>query len=175
MTAPRAAALVAAAALLLASCAGPTPTPSIPADNATTATLLPTMADAMPAYDAATLDRLLGQLRGTPVVVNYWASWCDPCKEEAPLLTDAHARYGDRVQFVGIDFEDARSGALRFLERYGVRYPSLFDPAGSLATAQGVVGPPATLFYDADGDLAAALRGQLSEQDLHEGIAKILS
>ena len=77
------------------------------------------------------------------------------------------------LQFVGIDVQDAREGAARFMERYGVRYPSVFDPNALLGIPQGVFGPPATLFYAAAGTLSTTIPGQLSDADLDRGLAKI--
>ena len=86
-----------------------------PASNATTAPLLPTSVAALPAFDVETYQQLLTQLRGTPVVVNVWASWCGPCKAESPLLHEASRSYGDRVQFLGVDILDSLGGARSFL------------------------------------------------------------
>ncbi len=81
------------------------------AHNATTAALLPVRVAELPTFTPQDYEQLLTQLRGTPVVVNVWASWCGPCQAEAPLLHGAVERYGDRVQFVGIDILDTIGGA----------------------------------------------------------------
>src|SRR5207247_7421621 len=108
VTAPRLSLLAALAVVLLVSgCTDDAAaTGTVAAQNATTAPALPTFADTLPQMDAAGFQTLMSQLKGTPVVVNYWAAWCTPCKAEAPLLVEAHARLGDRVQFVGVDMQD---------------------------------------------------------------------
>jgi thiol-disulfide isomerase/thioredoxin len=171
--------LAALAALwLLPSCstapaATTSPAAATPAVNATTAPLLPVTVDALPKADLDSFQALLSQLRGTPVVINYWASWCVPCREEMPLLVAAHQRLGAHVQFLGVNVQDARASAVRFLGVYGVAFPSLFDPAGELGAALGLLGPPATSFFAADGSLVATVRGQISARDLDRYLARL--
>jgi thiol-disulfide isomerase/thioredoxin len=171
--------LVPLLAFMAAACTGggtsPTPTgPAVPtpAENATTAPLLPTTVDALPSMDAAGFEQLLGQLKGTPVVVNIWASWCGPCEAEAPLLTAA-AKAHPNVQFVGADIGDSRDGALAFLARHGVPYPSVFDPGSTIKTQMGAIGQPDTYFYDANGTQVSEVVGVLSQDSLNAGLAKI--
>ncbi len=144
------------------------------ASNATTAPLLPTSVAALPLFDVETYQRLLTQLRGTPVVVNVWASWCGPCKAEAPLLHEAAATYGDRVQFLGVDILDSLGGARSFLAAQGITYPSVFDPAGAIRDSLGMIGQPATVFYDAEGHVASSWDGQLTQTALDRGIRAAL-
>ena len=88
-------------------------------------------------------------LRGSPVVVNFWASWCAPCREEAPTLEATYKQYqGQGVRFVGIDYEDIDTDAANFVSEFGITYPSVRDPGGTLATAFGVRGVPETFFID---------------------------
>jgi cytochrome c biogenesis protein CcmG, thiol:disulfide interchange protein DsbE len=142
--------------------------------NATTAPVLPTSVAALPTFDVDTYQRLLTQLHGTPVVVNIWASWCGPCKAESPLLQAAHARYGTRVQFLGVAILDSLGGARSFLADHHVRYPSVFDPPGAIRNSLGLIGQPATVFYDADGNVASTWEGQLSRTALEQGIQAAL-
>lgn len=151
--------------------AGPTSAPT-PAANATSAPALPTTVNALPTTDVAGFHQLLEQLVGTPVVVNVWASWCDPCKTEAPSLVRAAAA-NPGVQFVGVDVQDARAGAEAFLTTYEVTYPSLFDPPGAIQTELGMLGPPATFFYDAQGQQVDHVLGLLSPDALDAGLAQI--
>jgi len=159
---------------VLAGCVGGPAPPVRPATNATTAPLLPTTVDALPPTDPETWDTLLDQLRGTPVVVNFWASWCDPCKREAPPFDAAHERYGERVQFLGVDMQDHRDAAIRFLAERQVRYPSVFDPLNRIGLTYDLFSPPMTIVYDAQGRRAVTLPGEVSEADLDEAIETVL-
>jgi cytochrome c biogenesis protein CcmG/thiol:disulfide interchange protein DsbE len=144
-----------------------------PVTNAATAPLLPTSVTALPAMDPQGFDELLGQLKGTPVVVNYWASWCTPCRAEAPLLVQAHRRWGDHVQFVGVDLQDNRAGAVRFVDTFDITYPSVFDPSNAIGVANGLFAPPMTVFYDASGAKVATVPGQLSADALDTNLQAI--
>jgi thiol-disulfide isomerase/thioredoxin len=138
----------------------------IPATNATTVPLLPTDAAELPSFDLASYQQLLTGLRGTPVLVNVWASWCGPCSEEAPRLAQAAKTYGDQVQFVGIDILDARDSARQFMAKYGWTYPSLYDDVGAIRDGLGFIGQPVTIFYDANGTQVAQWSGAISQDEL---------
>ncbi len=162
------------ASLLLTGCAhDAAATGTVPAENATTAPALPTVADELPAMDADGFRQLIQQLRGTPVVVNYWASWCPPCKAETPLLVEAHRRLGHDVQFVGVDLQDFRPGARTFMHEEDVTYPSVFDSQNSIGLSFEVASPPMTQFYDADGNVVATVHGQLSQDTLQANLKAI--
>ena len=117
----------------------------------------------------------LARLRGSVVVVNFWASWCEPCKEEAPLLERAWRRHRDSgVVLVGIDANDFKKDARRFLERYGGTYEIVHDGRGSTLGRFGITGFPETLFVDRRGDLVAWIRGPVTEESLERGIRRAL-
>ena len=160
-------------ALVSASCgtSHPETGPPTPAANATRAPLLPTTVNALPPMDVAGFHSLLHQLRGTPVLVNIWASWCGPCVAEASLLSAA-ARSHPEVQFLGVDVADSRGGALRFLSTHGVPYPSVFDPTAAIKNDLGAFGQPDTYVYDASGALVASIPRALSAAELRDAIAK---
>ncbi|HET7589205.1 MAG TPA: TlpA disulfide reductase family protein [Solirubrobacterales bacterium] len=102
----------------------------------------------------------LAQLRGYPVVVNVWASWCGPCRFEFPVLQKLSARYGKRVAFLGINSEDSDDAAETYLREAPVPYPSYTDPDKRLAESLGVhVGFPDTAFYDKRGKLVYLKQG----------------
>lgn len=172
-------AMVALAAALPACTASSEPAPSrtgSPAVNAAAGSLLPTTVDELPEMDVAGFDELRGQVRGTPLVVNLWASWCDPCQAEGPDLSAAADRYGDRVQFLGVDVQDNRPDAVsKFIHRFGLSYPSVFDVPGTIMNDLGIVGPPATFFYRADGTLLRSIPGQITAEDLDRGIRDLLA
>ncbi len=94
----------------------------------------------------------LSGLTGTPTVINLWASWCDPCREELPLLAKADREYGERVRFIGIDVADAApEAALRLAQESGVTYPQLVDRAGRTRAPLRYAGLPQTIFVDEQG------------------------
>ena len=94
----------------------------------------------------------LAALRGAPVVVNQWASWCPPCRAEFAFFAELAERYRNEVAFLGLNSRDQRSAAAAFLKRHSVPYPSVFDERGEQARSIGAgIGWPTTLFFDADG------------------------
>jgi cytochrome c biogenesis protein CcmG/thiol:disulfide interchange protein DsbE len=111
-----------------------------------------------PAFRLDRLDRpgklSLASYRGRPVVLNFWASWCVPCKEEAPLLESVWRRYRDRgLVVLGVDINDLRSDARRFARQNGMSYPLVFDGVGKTSTDYGLTGVPETFFVARTGRL----------------------
>jgi cytochrome c biogenesis protein CcmG, thiol:disulfide interchange protein DsbE len=104
-------------------------------------------------------------LRGHPIVINKWGSWCGPCKFEFPFLQQLSVRYGRRVAFIGIDTEDNNGDARRFLSRFPVSYPSYSDPDGKLAdSVRASRFNPSTLFLDRRGELNFQHQGAYANQ-----------
>ncbi len=132
---------------------------------------LPTTVDELPVTDVPAFHALLDSLRGTPVVVNVWASWCAPCQAEAPRLRAAAKQHPD-IQFLGVDILDSRR-APRPSSRSRIPYPSLFDPPGAVRTYLGGFGQPDTYFYDASGAQVALVEGELSQSTLARYLAEI--
>ncbi|HEV2785386.1 MAG TPA: TlpA disulfide reductase family protein [Solirubrobacteraceae bacterium] len=119
--------------------------------------------------DPADFRRRLRSLRGYPVVVNVWGSWCGPCKLEFPYFQRAAQQLGRRVAFLGVNVIDNRANAERFLAERPVPYPSLEDGNARISqeTAPGARGAPITVFYDARGRRSSVHQGGYkSEQDL---------
>ena len=117
----------------------------------------------------------LSKFRGKPMVVNFWATWCRPCWEEHPVLTEASTRIGDRVQFLGVVFQDNEEKILDFMQQRGAAYPTVIDERGKTAIAYGVGGVPETFFIDADGVVVAKYDGPLSPELLQSYLAKVLT
>lgn len=110
----------------------------------------------------------LGDFRGRPVVMNFWASWCAPCRAEAPELVRASRRFATRVNFVGVNILDGREEALEYVGRYKIEYPNVRDSRAITAKRYGVTGAPETVFLNKQGDvvgkyIGAFHRGQLEE------------
>jgi cytochrome c biogenesis protein CcmG, thiol:disulfide interchange protein DsbE len=121
---------------------------------------------------AADGDVALRELRGTPLVLNFWASWCDPCRAEAKLLESAWKQRPSRdVLFLGLDAQDAREDAGDFISQFGLTFPHVRDPGNDTQRAWGVTGLPETYFIAADGRVVGHVIGTVDEQQLAEGIA----
>ena len=117
----------------------------------------------------------LEDLRGRPVIVNFWASWCMPCVEEFPLLRAAAERHADDgLAVVGIVYQDRTQAARDFMARNGATWPALMDPGDRVASAYGIVGPPETFFVGRDGTIVARQIGQFSAASLDEKVAAII-
>ena len=129
-----------------------------------------------PAADEAFADgRLsLSELRGQPVVLNFWASWCIPCRDEAPLFAASARVHRSDVVFVGLDVQDMTSDARRFLRRYKVPYAAVRESGSKVYRAYGLTGVPETYYIDRRGRIAAHSIGAVSKRKLEAGIQTAL-
>ena len=125
--------------------------------------------DVRPGRPAVSLE----SLRGKPVVLNFFGSWCPPCVREMPALEAMSQRYRGRVQFVGVTFNDSRDGARGLLDRVGVTYSAAFDAKSDLAYDYGIQGMPTTVFISADGNLVEGKKGEFSELQLQAVIDRL--
>ncbi len=128
-----------------------------------------------PALRSAVADKRVSlvELRGYPVVLNFWASWCIPCKAEAPRLAEAARLHAGRVAFLGLDIQDFTSDAHRFLRRYRANYVSARDGGSSTYDRYGLTGIPETYYLDRRGRIVAHSVGEVSKSELEQGIALI--
>lgn len=114
----------------------------------------------------------LAQFRGHPVVVNFWASWCAPCRQEMPALAATARQFHGAVDFVGVNINDSRSAALAFANKTGVSYPLGFDPSGGVGQTNSVFGLPTTLFVSPQGTILGRQVGGMTQSRLKQLITQ---
>jgi len=134
---------------------------------------------AAPAFELPSLNGQgtvsLASYRGKIVVLNFWASWCAPCWQEAPGLQAVWERYRSRgVQFLGVNERDDHASAGSFVEENGLTFPSASDPSGELAGSYGIIAMPTTFVIDSTGQLAYRLIGYADERALRAILDEML-
>ena len=131
---------------------------------------------AAPAFSLAVLGQSaqkisLGDYAGKPLIVNFFASWCEPCQQETPLLARFYRAEHAKVAIVGLDENDVLGSAMSFTRKEGVGYPVGFDPEVVAASAYGVAGLPQTFFLDARHRIVDRVFGAVTQADINRGIA----
>ena len=117
----------------------------------------------------------LASLKGKAVVVNFWASWCVPCADEAPVMEQAWQTYQSKnVVFVGVVYQDTQQNALDFVQQYNVTYPVGPDPNGAISIAYGVTGVPETVFINPKGIIVSKFGGQEDQATIDASINGLL-
>ncbi len=110
-----------------------------------------------------------------PAIVNVWASWCLPCRSEAPLLNEAFAKYGDQIEFIGIDVQDNQADAKEFLAEFGLDFDHFFDRDREIPNNYGGIGTPITFFFGPHGELVNTHNGVVDERTLALNIDELLA
>lgn len=142
---------------------------------------VPFMLEGKPA-PAFTLQRLdsgetvsLEKLKGKPVVLNFWASWCHPCRQEQPVLDWAYQRWAKELHFFGVVFEDSEENARKYLAQTRPPYPQLIDPQSSMAVDYGVTGVPETYFIDREGIIRGKVAEPIDPQTMAAKVRELLA
>lgn len=120
----------------------------------------------------------LSDKKGKPVVVNFWASWCGPCKSEFPAFEDAYNKYGNDVEFMMINltdgYQETISSAKSFIDEQNYTFPVYYDTTMSASNAYGVFSIPKTLFIDKNGNIVQNRIGTISQDTLEQNIESLL-
>jgi cytochrome c biogenesis protein CcmG, thiol:disulfide interchange protein DsbE len=124
------------------------------------------------ALDGATF--ALNELHGQPLVINFWATWCFPCRQEMPMLQSTWERYGDSVLILGVDVGEQETIVQDFVDEFQLTFPILLDEPMAVAGEYNVRGLPTTFFIDGNGIIRQIYPGELNSAILAEGIQKIL-
>ena len=117
----------------------------------------------------------LEQLKGRPTVINFWASWCGPCKMEHPVLEWGSREFGGEAQFLGVVFEHTEDNARQFLSQMGASFPQLVDTHSGVAVAYGVAGVPETYFIDAQGRIVDKHVGPIGPEQLQGWVQRLVA
>ncbi|MHB1626941.1 MAG: TlpA family protein disulfide reductase [Bacilli bacterium] len=119
----------------------------------------------------------LSSLRGRPVFINFFASWCPPCKAETPDLVSLYQRYGKHVRFIGVDMTpgDTLAGVHYYVQAFSVPYPVLLDRTGAVETTYGVIDIPTSFFITSSGVIMSRIVGLMSPAVMRAQFAKLLS
>ncbi|MDH3306460.1 MAG: TlpA family protein disulfide reductase [Acidimicrobiia bacterium] len=128
----------------------------------------------LPATDPEAFSALMAESE-LPMVVNVWASWCGPCRSEAPLLAAAVDEFGSDIRFIGIDVQDSQEGAKQFIAEYGIDFEHYFDQDRAVPAGLGGVGVPLTYFVAPGGEIIDTHIGIIDERSLALGIDELLA
>ena len=130
----------------------------------------------LPALNYPTGDFLTTEdLGGKPTLLSFWTTWCGYCRRQTPVLVDAHARYGESVQFVGINVREDQQQAVDYVKSNGISYPIALDLDGQVASRYGITGFPTTYFLDEEGRIVARYVGSLSPEQVESYLQQLLS
>ena len=136
----------------------------------------PTIGNPAVPFDLKTLDgkpASLETFRGQPLVLNFFASWCDPCRDEMPLLNDIAAKAGGKYQMLGVAVEDTRAGLTEFVKEAKIVFPVALDLNSTVKRGYRIFGPPATFFIDSQGVIRDVVLGPIAPERVKEALNKV--
>jgi len=128
----------------------------------------------LPEIDLAGFQQILAEL-DQPAIVNVWASWCLPCRAEAPLFQAAHTQHSQEIAFLGIDYDDSQRGARLFLDEFDLPFPHYYDPDGATIAHYGGIGVPRTYFFTSTDQLIYIHNGAIDQATLALHIDELLN
>ncbi|MCX8103619.1 MAG: TlpA family protein disulfide reductase [Candidatus Bipolaricaulota bacterium] len=115
----------------------------------------------------------LSEFRGKPVFLNFWATWCPPCRKELPQLQAFHERYGEKITLVGVNWGESATTVKEFLERFSVQYLNLIDERGTAFVLYRLTGIPESFFIDPEGYIRGVWIGPLTTEEIVKGFARL--
>lgn len=141
---------------------GVVPYPIIGTNDDLTGRKLPT--STIVSLDGTTMSTT--ELLGTPLLINFWFSTCEPCRREMPVLASAHRKYGDSIRFIGLNMNDSATVAREFAKKYGVNYELFTEPSGEFVTTLGIATAPFTMLINSAGHIVSQFAGELTASTL---------
>jgi cytochrome c biogenesis protein CcmG/thiol:disulfide interchange protein DsbE len=147
--------------------------------SAASATRVPGAGDPAPVLmdiEPQRFPAVLESARPRPVMVDFWASWCEPCRFEMPFITRLRTKYLGRIEFIGVNYQDAREPAEEFIREFKLNFPTYRDPDGKIGEGQGgIAGMPTAIFYDREGREVVRRTGAFpSEAKMEEALRRLL-
>ncbi|MCS6936296.1 MAG: TlpA disulfide reductase family protein [Candidatus Bipolaricaulota bacterium] len=115
----------------------------------------------------------LSDLRGKPVLLNFWAAWCPPCRQELPDLQRFHEQFGTKIALIGVNWGEPAQTVRSFLERYGVTYTNLLDERGTAFVTYRLTGTPTTFFIDPEGHIRGVWLGPLKGEEIAQNFQRL--
>ena len=155
-------------------------TPSSNASNGNNTAVDPLKGHRAPNFTLASINAKaaplnLANFKGKAIVLNFWGATCVPCQQEAPMLQKQWQQaQAEGIVFIGVDFQDAQSDGLSFLQKYGITYPNALDPNGSTAVNYGVTFTPTTFFINRQGVVVSSIPQEMTADQLQNGIKSLL-
>ena len=116
----------------------------------------------------------LSNFKGKAVILNFWATWCPPCKEEMPLFENAYRSESDKVVVIGVNLQESEENVRDFIKKFGISFPTLLDPNSEVKELYNVFTQPVTYFIDKEGKIIDKKFGPLTDKEISEKVDKLI-